>query len=237
MDVVKSALGERPSAISLLTSIIVLLHGDAVARDGRDPSDVAVVAGVGLGDGAGDGLAVDGDAGLLGGGVPGVGVAPGGALVAVGEVDAEAVVDAPGDEAGALALVVVPLVDAAALARVGVVVLGRAGDFPVAAAAAVVAASIALVGHEAIAAGPDVEVGDVAAVGGLVPDVVAEDVRAGGLAGDVHVLVFRIALLDVGVDVRARATGYGVMGNGEGAHKGGGQGEGEGSNRGELHGG
>lgn len=102
MDVVESALGNSALAVALALGPVVLLDGDLVAVDGGDPGDVAVAAGVGLGDAAGLGGAVDRDAGALGRVVPGVGVAPVGALVLVVELDAEALVDAPRDKGGAL---------------------------------------------------------------------------------------------------------------------------------------
>lgn len=63
-----------------------------------------------------------------------------------------------------------------------------AADLALVGGAATVGAAVAVLGDHAIRAGVDVEVGDVAAVVGLVPDGVALDVFAIGLAGDVDIL-------------------------------------------------
>jgi hypothetical protein len=103
VDVHKLALLDGPRAISLRVPVVVLLDGDLVALDGRDPGDVARAAAalVGLRNAPGLGRVVDLDARLLGRVVPRVGVAPVDALVLVVELDVEALVDAPGDEGGA----------------------------------------------------------------------------------------------------------------------------------------
>jgi hypothetical protein len=103
VNVHELALLDSPRAISLEVLVVVLLDGDVVALDGRDPGDVAraVAALVGLRDASRLGRLVDLDARLLGRVVPRVGVAPVDALVLVVELDAEALVDAPGDEGGA----------------------------------------------------------------------------------------------------------------------------------------
>jgi hypothetical protein len=103
VNVHELALLDSPRAISLEVLVVVLLDGDVVALDGRDPGDVARAAAalVGLRNASRLGRVVDLDARLLGRVVPGVGVAPVDALVLVVELDAEALVDAPGDEGGA----------------------------------------------------------------------------------------------------------------------------------------
>lgn len=82
---------------------VIILNGDLLAADGRDPSNMPVLAGVCLRNGSDLGRLVDGDAGLARGIVKRVGVEPHLALVVRVELDAE-VVEAPRDEAGALAL-------------------------------------------------------------------------------------------------------------------------------------
>jgi hypothetical protein len=103
VDVHKLALLDSPRAVSLGVGVVVLLDGDLVAVDGRDPGNVARAAAalVGLSNRSRLGRVVDLDTRLLGRVVPRVGVAPVEALVLVVELDAEALVDAPGDEGGA----------------------------------------------------------------------------------------------------------------------------------------
>ncbi|KFZ16990.1 hypothetical protein V502_04809 [Pseudogymnoascus sp. VKM F-4520 (FW-2644)] len=158
------------------------------------------LTGIGLRNAPWHRLVVDLDADLASGLVPGVGVAPRGALVLVHKVDIEALVNTPRDETGALARVVVPAVDIAAGAgRVWVVVLdgavagcaaagwgGRGGD----------GAGVAL-GLDVLArTGLYVVVGDVAAVGGEIPDGVSVHAGARGLAGDGHGVALGVGLLD-----------------------------------------
>lgn len=101
MDIVKAPLRHSPLAVPLADVVVVLLDGDGLVADGGDPRDVAPVAGVGLRNAPGHGRAVDLDARAARRVVPRVGVAPVDALVLVVELDAEALVDAPGDEGGA----------------------------------------------------------------------------------------------------------------------------------------
>jgi hypothetical protein len=102
---------------------------------------------------------------------------------------------------GLTALVVVPRVDAAALALVRVVVSHGAWD-----AGGAAAARWALGGDEAVDACLDVVVGHVAAILCLVPDVVALDRGACGLADDFDVRALCIRLLDWVVGARAGAA-------------------------------
>lgn len=128
MDVLESALGHGTSSIGLFLCIVVLLNSDLVTANLCNPSDVAARTGVCLGNRAWLRGIVDGYAACPGRLVPGIGVAPVVALVVVGELDAEALVDAVGNEAGALALEECPWVSAAAFARVRVVILDWARD-------------------------------------------------------------------------------------------------------------
>ena len=85
---------------------IVLLDRHGVGSDCSYPGDVAGRAGFILivaepGNAAGHGVIVNSDARLAGRGFPLVGIAPEGTLVLVGEMDVEASIDAPGDEARA----------------------------------------------------------------------------------------------------------------------------------------
>ena len=127
VNVVESALRQSTSAVSLSVHIVILLNRHTAPRNALHPSNMSIVASIRLRNRARLWRAVDGDAGRARGLVPAVCVAPVVALVLVGEVDALAVVDAVGDKAGALALVEVPGVDAAAAAAVRVVV-GAGGE-------------------------------------------------------------------------------------------------------------
>jgi hypothetical protein len=180
VDVVEGALVDGPNAVSLSHRPVVLLNDNRVSVHRRDPGDMPIRPSIGLSDSTRFGGAVDRDAGSSGSVIPGVRVAPGGALVSVGKMDTETLVDALCDERGALALVVVPLVDAAA-GVVNVVVFAGSGNL------ARRLRARALAGHEAVLAGLDIVVGHIAAVRGLVPDVVAVDVVAVGLAGELDV--------------------------------------------------
>lgn len=108
----------------LILCVIIFLHSNlfSVLRHALHPSHVpqARPALVRLRDGAFLRRLVDLDSGFPSSIVPEIGVAPVLAFVLVGEFDLLYVVDAPGDEAGALALVKVPRVD---------VVFGVAGVF------------------------------------------------------------------------------------------------------------
>lgn len=207
MDVAKGALGHSSRPIALALGPVILLNSNRAPRNPRDPGDVAEAASVGLRNAPGLGRAVDGRPRRAGGVVPEVGVAPVGALVAVVEVDAEHPVDAEGDEAGALALVVVPGVDAAATALVGVVVR-KDGD----AVRGLVLDGGAHVGNVLLGARVDVKVGDVAAVRGLVPDAAAVDGGALGLAGDLEVLVVGVGADDARGLIRVGVAGDGIGG-------------------------
>ncbi len=101
MDVIKAPLRHSPLAVALAHVVVVLLDGDGLVADGGDPGDVAPVTSIGLGHAARHGRAVDLDARAARRVVPRVGVAPVDALVLVVELDAETLVDAPGDEGGA----------------------------------------------------------------------------------------------------------------------------------------
>lgn len=103
MNIPKLALRHGARTIAAVVVVVVLLDGDVVAVHGRDPGDVAGAAAalVRLRDGPRLGRVVDLDARGLGRVVPRVGVAPVVALVLVVELDAEPLVDAPGDEGGA----------------------------------------------------------------------------------------------------------------------------------------
>lgn len=78
-------------------------------------------------------------------------------------------------------------------------------------------AAIALLGDVAGTSGLDVVVGDVAAVGSLVPDVVSVDISAVGLTGDGNVESFLVALDNRVGGTRTRATVHTVAGDGVGA--------------------
>ena len=83
-----------------------------------------------------------------------------------------------------------------------------------AAAAAAAAAATALARDVAVFARLHVVVGDVAAIGCLVPDVVAEHVGAGGLAGDLDVVALRVGLDDLVAGAWAGAAVHGGTGDG-----------------------
>jgi hypothetical protein len=110
--------------LALAVAPVVLLHDEAaVAVDLCHVGDVAVGAGVALGDVTRPGPAGDGHARAPGGVVPQVGVAPVLAAVPVGEaLDVVHALDPPGGERGALALVHVPPVHTGGVVAVRVVV-------------------------------------------------------------------------------------------------------------------
>lgn len=83
-------------------------------------------------------------------------------------------------------------------------------------APAAAAAGAALVGDIAGRAGLDVVVGNVAAVGGFVPQAVAEDALAGLLAGDLYVGALGVGLDAFVAGAGAGATVYAVGGDGVG---------------------
>lgn len=224
MDIFEGANRQRARAVALHVYVVKLLDGDGVALHSRDPRDMPRLPGIGLRNAPWHRLVVDFDADLASGLVPGVGIAPRGSLVLVHEVDVEAIVDAPRDETSALARVVVPAVDVAAGAGpVWVVVLdgavaggaaagwGRRGGDRV---------GVAL-GLDVLArAGLYVVVGDVAAVGGEIPDSVAADASAGGLAGDGHGVALGVGLLDGVVCARTGAAVDDAPSDGVGAVRG-----------------
>ncbi len=118
----------------------------------------------------------------------------------------------------------------------GVLGLHRVEAGEVAAAAAATGAAAAALGrHVARGAGLDVVVGDVAAVGGLVPERVAIDAGAWGLAGDLDVGTLLVGLDDLVAGAGTRAAVEGVGLDWVGAHHGHGGHEGENEER-ELHG-
>lgn len=215
MDIVKRVLRDCARAVTLGRLEVVLLHGHGGAGDLGNPGDMARGSSargssIALRDTPSDGLVVNTNARPACGVVPGIRIAPIGALVLVGEVDAEAFVDAPGDEAGALALEVVPLVDGAAVALVRIVVGHRAWDLT---ATRGRHAARALGLHVSIAARVDVVVGDVAAVRGLVPDAGPTDVGSGGLAGNRDTLALLVGLHHRKVRAGARAAVDGIASN------------------------
>lgn len=232
MDIDKVVLGNRPSAVSLARNMVVLLNSDAVARHLGHPGHMAPFASAGLRNTARHGLVVHANLGLARSLVPGVGIAPVSALVLVMELEPKAFVNTPGDEAGALALVVVPRVDTAAFALVGIIIghgarHGAGGGLRRGAGAFVL--------DVAAGAGLDVVVGHVAAVGSLVPDAVSVDGGAFSLAGDGDVLVLFEGLDDGGAGVGLGPAVDGGAGDGigfgEGAEREGIRGESD-----ELHG-
>lgn len=72
-------------------------------------------------------------------------------------------------------------------------------------AAAASAAAITFLGDIAAAPGSDIVVGNIAVVGGLVPDFIALDGGAGGLAGDCNIRSLLVAL-----DYRVRGSWAGA---------------------------
>lgn len=189
VDVVEGAGRNSASAVTFFSGIIVLFDCHLATRDLGNPRNMAIPSSVALGDASGDRGFVDLHTSSLRSFVPAVCVAPVGTLVLVVELDAETVVDAPSDEARTLALVVIPLVNAAALALVRVVILHRAGD------GATRGLAGALGCYIAVLAGLDVVVSDVTTVGGLVPNAVAEDGGALCLASDFDISAFLVGLL------------------------------------------
>ena len=124
MNVVAEEAGSNGTSVKALANTPVVFFNDNIAAGNVDnPGDVPSAAAVVLGNGVDSGLAVDADASGPGSLVPGVGVAPVGTLVLVGEVNAKHLVDAEGNEGGALALVEVPRVYTTTAAGVWVVVL------------------------------------------------------------------------------------------------------------------
>jgi hypothetical protein len=115
--------------VGSLATEVVLLDGDGVTVNGSDPGNVAGGGVLGLSNGTDAGFAVDPEAGRASSLVPSAGVAPNDVAVARVELDAEALLEAPGNEAGALAGEASPLVDNVALVLVWVVVheAGAAG--------------------------------------------------------------------------------------------------------------
>jgi len=212
---------------------IILLNRHRILPHGCHPRHMSHLPGVRLRDTPHLGRLVHRDARLPRRLVPLVCIAPRLTLILVMKLQTQPLVDPPGDEADALALVVEPGVDAVApvaLAFVGVVVCDGAGEF-----GGGWFGSFALFGDEAVFAGFDVVVGYVAVVRGLVPDVVARDGFAGGLAGDGDVFAFGVGLLDGVAGSWAGAAVYAVAFDGVG----GGEGEGccleEEGEEGELH--
>lgn len=128
MDVVESVLGYCASGVCLPLSPVVFLNCNLVARNLAHPCDMSSRSLVALSNTSGLGGFVDSDAAGLGRLIPRVGVAPVVALVMVGELDAQSLVDAICDKAGALALVEGPGVNTTALSTVGIVVGLRARD-------------------------------------------------------------------------------------------------------------
>jgi len=173
MDIVECALGNFAGAVGLGMDVVVLLNRHVVSGHSCNPGYMASVSGIGLCNTSWDRLVVNADASVACGFVPGIRITPVVAFIFVGEVDAETLVDAPGDEAGTLALEVRPFVDRAAGTLVWVVVGYRARDLPRARGAAT---PRALACHIAIRARLDIVVCDVALVGGLVPDVISADI-------------------------------------------------------------
>ena len=212
MDVVKTALGNRARAVTLPNAVVILLDSHLITRNLGDPGNMAPSSCIALGDAARNGLVVDNNASLACSIIPRVGIAPGGTLISVVELEAESLVDTPSDEASALALVVVPWINAAALALVGVVVRDRTGD----AAAWGLRAARALLRDVAVGASFDVVVRYVAAVGGLIPDVVPVDAGSGGLARNVHLLALLICELHTITGTGSSAAVDGVASDGVG---------------------
>lgn len=213
MDIVERALGNRACAIGPIVFVVVLLDSHRIARDFSNPSDVSSRPSIALRDASRDGLVIYTDASLARSLVPRIGITPCSALVLVVEVDTEALIDAPGDKAGALALEVVPFVGRAALALVRVIVRDGAGDL---AAAATATGAAALGLHVPVGAGLDVVVGDVAAVGGFVPDAVSADDGAFALAADCDAVAFLVGFLHGVAGAGAGATVDGCAGDGVG---------------------
>lgn len=235
MNVLEGANRQRARAVALHVHVVVLLDGDEVTINRRNPRDMPRLTGISLCNGPWHWLVVDLDADSASGLVPGVRVTPRGTLELVMKVDAEALVDAPCDETGALAREVEPAVFVAAGASaVWVVVLDFACVAGVAAASARVGGlgglgrggrggdggSVAL-GFDVLAcAGLYVVVGEVAAVGGQVPDSVTIYAGAGGLAGYGHGVALGVGLLDGVVCARTSAAVDGVPSDGVGALRG-----------------
>jgi hypothetical protein len=106
VDIRKFVFGNCARVVDQRRAPIVLLKRHGVGADCSYPGDVAGRAGFILvvaepGNAAGHGVIVNCDARLAGRAGPLVGVAPEGTLVLVGEMDVEASIDAPGDEARA----------------------------------------------------------------------------------------------------------------------------------------
>jgi len=210
VNVFESTLGNSPLSIALHLGVIVLLNGDLVAVDSNNPRDMAITTTtlVGLGDAARLGIVIDLDADLLRCIIPLERVAPDAALVPVGELDAQTLVDAPRDERGALALEVIPRIHAAAAALVWVVVGHRAGNANAISGAGTRAGARAraLGGDITIGAGLDIVIGHIAAVRGLVPKLIAVDAGASGLAGDLDIGALGVGLFDRVAGARTRAA-------------------------------
>lgn len=200
MDIVETALGNRSLSIALNPAIIVFLDLDRVTSNVINPSNMTVRSSIGLGNASRHRLVVHAYTSRLGSVIPAVGVAPVGALVLVVELDAKSLVDAPGDKTGALAVIVVPLVDTVALALVRVVVSHWAGDVSTRRRAT------ALVSDVVVATSLDVVVSNIAAITGLIPDCVAVDVGSFRLAGNFDVVALLIRLLNAIRSTRSRTT-------------------------------
>lgn len=203
MNVAKGALSHSPPTVSLPCSPVVLLNVDVAPRYPRHPGDMPVRARVRLRDRACLGCVVDGSARLTRRGVPEVRVAPVRALVLVVEVDSQLAVHAECDEAGALALVVVPGIDATAAPCVGIVV--RHGSERV---IVYVCWRLADVGN--IRASIDDGIGNVAAVMCEVPDGAPIGTGAFCLASDGQLLTLCISADDTGLAIWQGVTGDGI---------------------------
>jgi len=177
-----------------MRNIIVLLNGDLVPAHRRHPRHVPRLPGIRLRNRSRLRRRVNLHAGLPRRIIPSVRIAPVRAFVVVGELDPQPLVDPLRNKAGALACEVPPLVDYVAPPLVIIVVYPRAGDFAGTAPSSTGRGTLRR--DETVAAGFDVVVGDVAAVGGFVPDVVAGDGGPGSLAGDLDVLTLPVGFDD-----------------------------------------
>lgn len=106
VDIAELVLSDGARVVAIGIDPVVLFERHRVGADGGDPGDVSIRAGairVGVepGDAARHGASIDRHARLARRAGPQVGVAPEGAFVLVRELDAEAVINAPGDEARA----------------------------------------------------------------------------------------------------------------------------------------
>lgn len=192
MDIIKGVLGNFARAVGLGMDIVVLLNSHVVTRHSCDPGYMACRASIALCNTPRDGCAIDANTSPASGFIPGIGISPVSAFILIRKVDAETFVDTPGDEAGTLALKVVPFVGWAATVLVWIVVGNWAGDV---ARTRWAPTSRALACHISVRASLDIVISDVAVVRSLIPDTVSANVSSCSLTGNGNLVALGVCLL------------------------------------------